>query len=432
MASYSGGSQGSPASAHPLLAAARSIHDALDSVKGVDPLWMSASDKAAALLELDRARDRIAATEFAVLAHAEDVAAESGARSPSAWLTAATLRDRGSCAADEHLASGLHQWEAVGVALAAGDMNIEQARVVVSALDALPADLVGASLLIEAETYLVAQAADFGPKELRNLGAHLLGVIAPDKLEEAERRKIEAEMERARKRTRLTLRPNRDGTTTLNATLPDGAADRLRIYLDAIASPRRNPETAEREEPAGFATYDAATGRRIPADQIRGRAFMTLLEHLDPSKLPAHGGLATTVMVTIRLEDLQAEFGKVGLAAGGSISAGEARRLACDAGIIPVVLGARSEVLDLGRKRRLCSPAQRKAMAVLHPTCMAEGCVVPAEHCELHHLDPWSRGGRTDLDRIFQGCSHHHDRMHDAAYDHSRLPNGDYRFHRRT
>ena len=34
------------------------------------------------------------------------------------------------------------------------------------------------------------------------------------------------------------------------------------------------------------------------------------------------------------------------------ISAGTARRLACEAGIIPAVLGGKSQVLDLGRKRR--------------------------------------------------------------------------------
>jgi hypothetical protein len=55
-----------------------------------------------------------------------------------------------------------------------------------------------------------------------------------------------------------------------------------------------------------------------------------------------------------------------------------------------------TEPLDLGRNSRLFSAAQRKALAVGHPHCRAEGCTVPAAWCEAHHLDtPWARGGRT-------------------------------------
>ena len=109
------------------------------------------------------------------------------------------------------------------------------------------------------------------------------------------------------------------------------------------------------------------------------------------------------------------------------------RRLACAARIIPVVLGGRSEVLDLGRSRRLFSPAQRKAMAVRDRRCRAEGCTVPAAWCEAHHAtNPWARGGSSDLADGVLLCSWHHHRAHDPRYDARRLPQGDYRFHRRT
>ena len=79
------------------------------------------------------------------------------------------------------------------------------------------------------------------------------------------------------------------------------------------------------------------------------------------------------------------------------LSAGEARRLACTAGILPAVLGTKSVALDLGRESRLFSEAQRVAKGLEHTTCAATGCERPYAWCELHHRRPWARGGRTDL-----------------------------------
>jgi hypothetical protein len=164
-----------------------------------------------------------------------------------------------------------------------------------------------------------------------------------------------------------------------------------------------------------------------------GQAFAAFLEAADPTRLPLHGGDATTVLVTIDLETLQSQLAGVGLVGDEPVSAAQARRLACGAQIIPVVLGGKSEVLDLGRSRRLFSPAQRKAMAVRDRRCRAERCEIPAAWCEAHHAThPWTSGGRTDLDDGVLLCSWHHHRAHDPTYDTRRLPNGDVRYRRRT
>lgn len=94
-----------------------------------------------------------------------------------------------------------------------------------------------------------------------------------------------------------------------------------------------------------------------------------MLEHLDPTTLSAQGGDATTLMVTVTLEALTkklaaAEIVDPDLDHGANLSAAQAHGLACTAKIIPVALGGKSEVLDLGRARRLYTPAQRKAMAL--------------------------------------------------------------------
>ena len=148
--------------------------------------------------------------------------------------------------------------------------------------------------------------------------------------------------------------------------------------------------------------------------------------------MPKHGGTATSVVVTMDFETLTSGLGTATTDTGLVISASEARRLACTGHVIPAVLGGKSEVLDLGRGRRLYEAAQRRAMAIRDKHCRASGCEIPAAWCEAHHLVPWSRGGKTDLADGVLLCSHHHHRAHDDRYLHERLPNGDIRFARRT
>ena len=101
-----------------------------------------------------------------------------------------------------------------------------------------------------------------------------------------------------------------------------------------------------------------------------------------------------------------------------ALSAGEARRLACNAGILPAVLGTKSVALDLGRESRLFSESQRVAKGLEHATCAATGCERPYAWCELHHRQPWAKGGRTDLADAIPLCSQHHHWIHDTGYNH--------------
>jgi hypothetical protein len=101
------------------------------------------------------------------------------------------------------------------------------------------------------------------------------------------------------------------------------------------------------------------------------------------------------------------------LARGGRLPVSRVRQLACEADIIPIVLGGNGEVLDVGRSRRLATPAQRRALQAMYPTCaLVPGCTVPFAHTQIHHLDDWgARRGPTDLGRLLPGCNRHH---HDA------------------
>ncbi len=417
--------QFSPLPRHPVLACAARVHTAVDEVAGVDPVLMTTREKAEALVELSRAVDRLRAVQLRVLAVSDDVADDDGARSPAAWLAHHTLASHGAALADARVADALeHRWSQARGALLAGAMNLEQAQVITRALDDLPDDL-DADVWHRAEAYLVAQAALFDPKHLRILGRKVLEVVAPQVAEDHERRALEDEERRAGRLTRLTLRRRGDGTTEIHARVSDAVAGRLRTYLEAFANPRRD----HTEEPT-------EAHQDTPRDVRLGRALCALLEALPASVLPRHGGSATTVVVTIPLDQLRREVGAAsigaGLDGGGRISATEALRLACTARIVPAVLGGKAQPLHLGRARRLFSDAQRLAMAVRDGTCRAEGCDIPADWCEAHHVErPWGRGGLTDLEDGILLCSVHHHRAHDP--DHAtELHAGRLRFSRRT
>jgi len=414
----------------PVLAFSDRVETALADVAGVDPMFMATADKAEALLRLSRLADQLAAVRLRVLAVADDVAEADAARDVAAWLAHRLPGDPAGCRAEARLAESLYgvapARPVLGTAVAEGEVSLAQARVIARALDDLP-DSVPTDVAARAETHLVEQARDFAPRDLRVLGRRVLDVVAPEVGDAEQARQLAAEEAHARAHTSLTLRPLGDGTTQLAARLPDATASRLATYLHAYTSPRHGP--------CGRDSSGQTPGERIRYDRQLGQAFCALLEAIDPSRLPLHGGDATTLLVTIGLDQLAADLDTAGaarLADGGRITAGEARRLACTAKILPAVLRGDSQPLDLGRSRRLFNPTQRKAMAIRDRQCRAEGCTIPATWCEAHHLTPWSRAGHTDLADGVLLCSHHHHRAHDPAYTTNRLPNGDLRYHRRT
>jgi hypothetical protein len=404
---------------HPILACASGVSVLLSGVADVQAIYMSGSDKRAALLALNTAQRQLAELNLRVMAASSDVAEEDGARDIAGWLAPRIQSDGPAVRADQHLAIGLDtRWSALAAGMASGVVSVDQARVIVAGLEALP-DHVGTDVIAKAEAQLVEYAKEFAPSDLRRMARQILDVVAPEIAEAEEAKRLEDEEQRAREKCRLILKAIGDGTTRLSGLLPDTEATRLRTYLESFASPRKTGDALGGEED------------RIPYPRRFGQAFCALLEHLDPKKLPDHGGDATTLMVTVDLDSLRNELGTGTIVGGEPLSTTAIRRLACEAQIIPVVLGGKGEILDLGRSRRLFSPAQRRAMRARDQRCRAEGCSVPAAWCEAHHLEPWSLGGKTDLDDGVLHCNWHHHRAHDPRYETEKLPSGDIRFHRR-
>ncbi|GAB2976853.1 HNH endonuclease signature motif containing protein [Nocardioides montaniterrae] len=403
-------------SEHPMLRAVNTSRRAFAGVASVEPVYMTPGDKATALRGLAALKAQVEEAEMRVLAAAGDLAQDAGARDAGMWLAHEAHLDPQSVRAELKLAEAIDErWRQVGAGMRTGSVNRAQAQVIVAALEKLPPEIDQVTRR-RAEKHLVELAGQFGPRELRTLGDRILAVVAPEIADEADAKAFEREEQRARVRTSLRFKRLGDGLTRIVALVPDAVAARLETYLDAFSSPRQDAEHA-------------------PRSQKLGHAFCSLLERLDPSKLPDHGGDTTTIMVTVTLEELRRDLATAGIIGSLDsdlrITADEARRLACTAKIVPVVLGGKGEILNLGRARRLFNAAQRKALRLRDKQCRAEGCSIPATWCEAHHSHPWSQGGKTDLAGGVLLCSHHHHAAHDPRMTHEVMPTGAWRFHRR-
>jgi hypothetical protein len=402
----------------PLLRAVDDVAAALDSVADAQPTFLMTLEKETLLVALRRQVSRLEALEARVLAAAGDIADAHGTRSAGAWLAHETRHDPADGRRAQKLADGLDaRWPMVATAYAAGSVSTAQVRMIGTALDDLPADL-DPDLRARAEEHLVEQAAHFCPRDLKVLGRRVLEVLAPEVAEAHEAQLLEREEQEAWDHASITHRRLGHGRSRAVVTLPDAVMDRWLTQLHAFTSPRREHQTPLAE--------------RLPYPRKLAHAFTALLERIPEHWLPQHGGTTTALVVTIDQDKLTQHLAAAGLTTGTRITAGEARRLACAAQILPAVLDGKSQPLDLGRTKRLFTPAQRKALAIRDRECRAEGCDIPAAWCEAHHLDPWTTNGHTDLNRGVLLCSFHHHRAHDTRYDPNRMASGDLRFHRRT
>jgi len=406
---------------HHVSRAVADLHTLLDQVTDASLWSMDTTETAHTLTELTRAAARLAELEARLASHAGTVgvAEQVGATSVANWWAHATRMTRTEAHRKTRLATNLtDRHTPVRDALAAGDLLVDQARVIIRAVEDLP-DHLDPDLAIEAEQHLVEQAAHFDAIGLRHLGKGLLHVIDPEAADAHTAQLLDREERAAAQTTRLTLRED-DGVLRGTFTLPLAQGQMLKKQLLAIAAPKHRAAT------------DGGLGERRPGPERMGRAFSEWIERYPTNRLPHAGGVSATVVVTIPLDTLTGGLAPGTLDTGALISPGEARRLACEAGIIPLVLGGTSEPLDVGRRRRFHSKAQRIAIAHRDGGCTAHGCDWPPGMCHTHHDPTWATGGHTNTKHGRLLCPQHHARAHDPAYTTTHLPGGKVAFTRRT
>ena len=396
------------------------IAGALTELDEVSLIGLDQTATAASLVEIAAAEARLGELKHRVLAHASSVRVEeaTGAATTATWLARATRTTVRSSRRAVHLATALETYQRLREGYAAGRVNTEQAEVIARALDALPVDI-PATVRAAAEQRLVDLAGHHDACDLRVLGDRVLDVVAPAVADAHEAARLEAEERAAVRRTMLTMTPDGQGSVHGRFTVPELHAGMLRKQLLALVvhdkpslttSPATPATTGEQEQGERPEPVRAATAVEL------GAALCELLERLDGSQVPEMS-TGATVVVTMTLETLTSGLAAATLDTGDRIAAHTARRLACEAGIIPVVLGGRREVLDVGRRKRLFTRAQRIALATRDRGCTAAGCHTAAWFCHAHHDQPWATGGTTDLTNGRLLCPTHHRTAHDPRYE---------------
>lgn len=400
------------------------------------PLWsMTAAEAGDTLVLLTQARSQLDSLLMRVLRHAETAGtgADTGATSATSWWAHTTRTTRAEAQRVARLADALEHHDHVAAALAAGDLRSDQARVIVDAVDDLPNE-VDAWVPAAATGFLLEKAGEHDAKALRVLGRRVLEVIDPAAADLDEARRLEAEEADARAAASFTMTDDGHGRSHGRFTIPTLHAAILRKHLMAVSlgphGRATTPPTAC-DGAADVPRHEQARDRTLTRHRM-GLAFLHHLETRAEDAVPSAGGVPATVVVTMQLDTLLGGLRAASLDTGNRISAGEARRLACRAGIIPVVLDGASMPLDLGRRRRFHSEAQRIAMGIRDGGCRAAGCDAPPALCQAHHRIEWSRGGGTSVEDGYLLCPRHHGRVHDPAYQHTLDKHGKVRFSRRT
>jgi hypothetical protein len=397
-------------------------------------------DLAGAVTVLASIESRATALRLALSAEADrrQVAKATAETGTDAWVARLTGSTRAQAAGGLRLARLLaDKYPATRAAFAAGALRVEQVRVICNAAEQAPAEATTAQVAA-AEEWLVAKATGEGNRggrpmdaaRLRQTARRMFAPLDHDLADRHEAILLGRESRTAEAETYLALHNNGNGTYSGRFQIPELQGQILTQALDQLTAPRRLNRTKN-----GDTVIDptaAGTDNGVPRYHAHGAALCELIEHLPTQGWPGHGGTNTEVIVTLSHDTLRTSLGMARLDGGVAITPSQARRLACNAGIIPAVLDSDSQPLNLGRTRRLHTKTQRRALALLYDTCAIVGCQRPFTWTEIHHPHWWSRGGNTNLDNALPLCGHHHQRAHDTHFDLRRRPDGDWTYHRRT
>ena len=315
------------------------------------------------------------------------------------------------------------------------------------------------------EATMTTWAMTFDPEALGKIGARILNHIDPDGLEPTDAR--------IRERQGVRIGATWKGLTHLDVWADALQFETLLTVFDTGTNPRpgrrgssvgstgdgqpsegqklgeghvRDGRPGESQGSEPHPTEGSSSSPAVSDGRTRSQVMLDVLVSacaaaLRVGGLREVGGLPPQVMVTMAYRDLvdglvgsregppRVEHGLIAdltdptrlsssaqLPHAGPIPARRVRHLACDADLIPIVLGTDNRILDLGRSHRLVTPALRRALIARDGGCLFPGCNIPATWTEAHHLVEWYAGGVTSLDNLVLLCSHHHHAVHTGVW----------------
>jgi len=329
------------------------------------------------------------------LREARDVDAPAAVcgRSTKGWLREELFCSGGDAGRWMRCVFRLPAYPVVAAAFDDAVISLPHVLAIMSGLDKLPSEL-----RETLEPALVEHARFCPPEDIAGFVDELLDTLGIDKASDVRRERRYAERG-------VDLHRSLDGARTLGGTLTPEVGEALAKALAKAAQPC-GPE-------------DDRTPRQRAHD-----ALGVIAEHyLGSDGTPSFTGMPRSVIVTIDLETLDNQLREkwLTLPDGAMISAATARRLACDAEIIPVVLGSQGEVLDVGQANREFSVAQRRAAYLRDGgRCAFPGC--RGQVVELHHIRFRRHGGAGVLDNAAWLCAFHHWLVHEGGWTLQRDP----------
>ncbi|QCV94951.1 HNH endonuclease signature motif containing protein [Acidipropionibacterium acidipropionici] len=429
------------------------IEQALDAIDHTGDSRMPDTRKIAAMNRARTLADRM----VALAAVYTDLVASSGATEKTAgtplsdYLALTEGRSSSEANGLVHQAGRITADPAVRDAALAGTVSPGKAAAAGAVLRELPRhDMSEAQRQAAAGVLLDQAAAGATTRQISRSADRVLEQVAPELAPTAAGRAAETERRRQRalKERELNFADDGRGSVRVWGRLPQTEGDLLRKVIGACVERGRGDERRERETlKAQKVTGELSAGQYFAARtalqerehrttaQRQADAMVDMATALqNAGQVPAAGGEAPRVIVTLdymQLLQLAVDTAATGLRPDGTrldevsaarlrtaltgttensadVSASQVRIACCDAGILPVVLGEASEILDVGREHRLVTPQIRKNLALRDQGCTFPGCQVPAQACQAHHVTPWWAGGPTSLDNLVLVCRHHH------------------------
>ena len=416
------------------------VADASARLAGLDDLLWAArapEELVGTVEELEALRCRLAAVETTVLAELDArkiPKTHLGWGSTAEWFTHLSGTHRCTGYRTVRQAPQLvGELPTTHTALREGRVCPEQAAVIADAIDRLPHK---PDLRARAEALLLDEATRLNATDLAKAARHLLAVADPDAADRDAEKELEKGDRAAHHGRYLSITEDGAGGVRLRGrgTIEDAAT--LKAALLPLTTPDTGEEGQTEVDPRdhGARLWDALVATAAHAlatdllpDAHGARPRITITTDLDTLR----HGLRLTTTTACGASAAEGAAGTCGervdwLTLNGAIpvtddglelTPGVVRRLACDADLIPVALGTRSEVLDVGRTHRLVTPPLWRALVCRDRHCAFPGCTRPPVMCHAHHIQHWLHGGHTKLANLVLLCGHHHRLIHHSPWE---------------
>ena len=217
----------------------------------------------------------------------------------------------------------------------------------------------------------------------------------------------------------LRLCPMDNGMLRISGQLDPEAGAVLTAALDPLTAPNPtntngsnsgSPNSSNTNGSRPGSGPNPGTGRDLrPPQRRRAQALVEICRRAAAAGGAAPATTKAQIVVTIDHHTLKDAVRGAGLTLNGAVLSPQTiRKLACDAAIIPMVLGSQSQPLDVGRTKRLVTPALLAALWARDKGCTFPDCGRPPQWCAAHHVKHWIDGGPTALLNLALVCEYHH------------------------